>query len=558
MLENRNMFLKQICLFSVLAFIPFFTIWWIRNEWVLFYVGFLNLFPVAITYWFIHKGKLEWASFSSVIFACLNVYMYDDGFGGNTGYYYYLVSTILCGFILFEPNEIRLRTTGIGISLLVLILTNIPGASPRFYNQIEGLDITQFHLYTVNFIVATILTFAVVYYMVAAYRKSEKRLNEALSQAQEVAELKTQFLSNMSHELRTPMNAVVGMTDILIQENPRPDQLEHLNVLRFSSGNLLHIINDILDYSRIEAGKTEWDNNPFVLRSLLKNLQASLQPQAQAKNIAFSFEIEPNVPGKLSGDENRLIQVLNNLLSNAIKFTHEGKVNLTVRVKSVSPELCKLVFLVRDTGIGIPADKQQVIFDRFTQVSSDMTRQYGGTGLGLAICKRLLEAQNSRIYVSSVLGQGSEFVFALEFNQVHESVVMEKSPSIISDAIRNVRVLLAEDNAINQLIARKFLEGWGVDLKVVNNGREALAHVKANEVDLVLMDLQMPEMDGYEATRSIRRLQGDHFGKLPIIALSASEANEIGEMYSKCGMNDFVHKPFNPEDLFQKMTLHLA
>ncbi len=558
MLENRSLFLKQICLFSAIAFIPFFIIWWMKNEMLLFYIGILNLLPLIITVYLIHKNKLAWASLSTMLFASLNVYMYDDGFGGNTGLYYYLVSTILCGFILFERKEIPFRTIGIGISLLTLVLTNIPGASPRFYNQVQGLDITQFHLYTINFIIASACTFTVVYFMVHAYRKSEIRLKDALKKAEEVAELKTQFLSNMSHELRTPLNAVVGMTDLLIQELPRKDQMEHLNVLKFSSGNLLHIINDILDYSRIEAGKIVWEKTSFNLPELIYNLRASMQHLAKEKNIALFIELDEKIPTQIIGDPNRLTQVLMNLINNAIKFTNEGKVLVAVTQKSLQEKSCKLQFIIRDTGIGIPIEKQEIIFERFTQATPDTTRKYGGTGLGLAISKRLLEMKQSKIHLSSMPGQGSEFQFELDFEFALQTESTQNANLVSSDSLRNVRVLLAEDNAINQLVARKFLEGWGVNLKIVNNGREALDHVREHEVDLVLMDLQMPEMDGYEATRSIRRLVGSQFIKLPIIALSASEANEVGDMYSRCGMNDFIHKPFNPDDLFRKMAFHLA
>ena len=558
MLENRKVILKQINLFSALAFIPYFIQWMIMGEWMLFNVGFISLLPLLANVWLIRKNRLATASLLTLLFAIVNVYMYDDGLGGQTGYYYYLVSTTLCAFVLFKRAEYYYRLVAIVFSGLAVLLTNIPGASPRLYEHIAGLDVSAYHLYSINFVVASGCTMAVVYSMVAAYRRTELRLKEALQKAEELAELKTQFLSNMSHELRTPMNAVIGLTDVLMREQPRPDQLEHLQVMKFSSNNLLYIINDILDYSRIESGKIDLEKSDFSLTNMLRYLKSSMKHLAEKNNVEVHLDIDPRIPERINGDENRLIQVMNNLLNNAIKFTNEGSVHIAVRLRELDAHHCRLHFSVRDSGIGIPADKHQLIFERFTQASPETTRKYGGTGLGLAICSRLLALQGSTIHLESSPGKGAEFSFELSFAMAEMTAVSEEKTELALELLRNARVLLAEDNAINQLVARQFLEEWGVDLKVVNNGKEALEHVRDNQVDLVLMDLQMPEMDGFEASRSIRSLQGEQFSRLPIIALTASATHEVGEMHTRCGMNDFIHKPFNPEELFRKMAFHLA
>jgi len=397
-----------------------------------------------------------------------------------------------------------------------------------------------------------LLTFGQGFLMTKSVFKAEKSLKNALSKAEELAELKSQFLSNMSHELRTPMNAVVGISSLLLRENPREDQRKNLEVLRFSSGHLLHIINDILDYSRIEAGGIELEKTPFHLPQLLETLRASLSPLAQEKGIDLLLDVDKSLPDFVRGDSNRLTQILNNLLNNALKFTPNGWVRLQVICVSGDGKSVGVKFIIQDTGIGIDQTKQQLIFERFSQASSETTRKYGGTGLGLAICRKIARLHGSEIELKSEPGKGSQFYFTILYELEPSSNTKPVLPA--EGMLSGKKILLAEDNAINQLVARNVLDKWGVELKVVENGREAVEHLEGHRVDLVLMDLQMPEMDGYQASRLIRQMKNGLYATLPIIALTASSQYEVSEQYRRCGMNDFLNKPFNPEELYRKMA----
>ncbi len=385
---------------------------------------------------------------------------------------------------------------------------------------------------------------------------AEDILIRAKEQAEDAAAAKQNFLSMMSHEIRTPMNAVIGMTHLLLQESPRPDQLENLNILRFSADNLLVLINDILDYSKIEAGKISFEEVDFDLRSLINSIEQSMGYRAQEKNILLDVNIDPQIPPSIAGDPVRLGQVLNNLVSNAIKFTDRGMVKIEAKLEKLTPEGAELYFAVSDTGIGIPEEKLEYIFESFTQASSDTTRKFGGTGLGLAITKRLLELQKSTIQVDSVQGLGSRFNFTLFFKKgqgrVTGSVSSFNEPP--QATLEHVRVLLVEDNEANTLVASKIFGQWGVRPDFAINGEIALEMVQVEKYDLVLMDLQMPVMDGYHATQAIRSLEGEYFQTLPIIALTASAMSDVKEKLLEIGMTDYVTKPFNPRELYGKIA----
>ncbi|WKN32556.1 PAS domain S-box protein [Porifericola rhodea] len=388
-------------------------------------------------------------------------------------------------------------------------------------------------------------------------RRKELEIIQAKKQAEQASLAKAQFLSTMSHEIRTPLNAVIGISHLLLQDDPKPEQVENLQALRFSGENLLALINDILDFSKIEAGKIEFEKADFSIKQLLTGIQKSLSVKAEEKGISLEVSQAVDVPGTLVGDPTRLSQIMNNLVSNAIKFTPEGSVKAQVKLLSQTDKEVELYFEVLDTGIGIPEDKQSHIFDSFSQASSDTTRNYGGTGLGLAITKKLLELQGSAIELESKPGEGSRFHFKLSFlkseqNLEDKSVFIKGAEGYKS--LKGFKVLLVEDNNMNVIVARQFLNKWQLDFEHAGNGQEAVDMVTSADVyDLVLMDLQMPVMDGYNATLAIREKYPD----LPIIALTASAMLEIQEKVYKVGMNDFVTKPFNPKELYQKIVRHL-
>jgi PAS domain S-box-containing protein len=383
----------------------------------------------------------------------------------------------------------------------------------------------------------------------------EKALEEAKNKAEEATRAKSQFLSMMSHEIRTPMNAVIGLSNLLIQESPRPEQLENLKLLKFSGENLLTIINDILDFSKIEAGKLELEIIDFDLKNLLSNTINMLDQRAQDKGITVHFKYDDSLPTVFKGDQVRLGQIVTNLVGNAVKFTERGYVELKVEVRSQADNRYTLNIAVKDTGIGIDPDKIKMIFDSFSQASSDTTRKFGGTGLGLSITKKLLNMMGSSIDVTSAPGFGSTFSFDLNLPAGNSENLKNIITTYASANVHNnnIKVLLVEDNRVNQVVATNFLKKWGIKVDLANHGKEALEMISSKDYQLVLMDLQMPEMDGYEATKKIREKSDSYFKNVPIIALTASAMLDIKDKVLLSGMNDFISKPFQPEELKSKI-----
>jgi PAS domain S-box-containing protein len=386
----------------------------------------------------------------------------------------------------------------------------------------------------------------------------EENLKKAKEEAEQAAIAKSQFLSTMSHEIRTPMNAVIGMTHLLIQENPKDDQLQHLKTLKFSAENLLILINDILDYNKIESGKISFEEADFNMNDLLEGLIQSLSFKAEEGNNKLILNKEKDLPVMFVGDSVRLNQVLTNLVGNATKFTSNGNIAVNVKKANETEKHIDLLFEVVDTGIGIPEEKQKLIFERFQQASQDTTRKYGGTGLGLAITKLLLELQGSEINLKSKEGEGSNFYFTLRFKKstkAIESKALDKA-EFDPEQLKGTKLLLVEDNAINVFVAKKFLGKWNVEIDEAENGLIALEKVQQNQYDIILMDLQMPEMNGYEATKEIRG--NNNLKDVPIIALTASVMEEEHKKAFSVGMNDFVTKPFNPTELYKKIIKNIS
>jgi PAS domain S-box-containing protein len=385
-------------------------------------------------------------------------------------------------------------------------------------------------------------------------KKVEEELIYAKQEAERSMRAKEQFLSVMSHEIRTPLNAVIGLTHLLLEENPLPEQVEQLNAIKFSADNLMFIINDILDFSKIESGKIIFENIDFSLPEIYKGIYQSLNFKAAEKNIRLQFHFDENMPARLMGDPIRLNQILLNLVSNAVKFTDNGYVKVTAKICSQTKDKLTLEFKVTDTGIGISEDNIATIFESFTQASSETTRKFGGTGLGLTITKRLVELQGGKIFVRSKIGMGSEFTFRLAFGISNRQADQDKKTSDRKPAenLEDLHILLVEDNKMNQLVAGKFLKRWGATIDVAENGMEAINMLEEKEYHLVLMDLQMPHMDGYAASRFIRSNM-PHLKNIPILALTASALLDIRRNVLDAGMNDYITKPFDPQELFDKI-----
>ncbi|MEI6059074.1 MAG: ATP-binding protein [Bacteroidota bacterium] len=389
--------------------------------------------------------------------------------------------------------------------------------------------------------------------------KANIELQSAKGRAEEASEAKSKFLSVMTHELRTPMNAVIGYSHLLIQNNPRPDQLDDLKTLRFSAENLLALINNILDFNKIEADKISLEQIDFNLKNIIEEIMSTMMIRARQKGIDFHYHYDDHLPLNVIGDPLRLSQIMNNLLSNALKFTEKGSVSIELKLNTRKGKDVLIDFSVEDTGIGMDHDTLDSIFEAFTQASSETSRKYGGTGLGLAITRRLLELYGSTIRVESEPGKGTCFYFSINFaegaNAPDDALAKEAAYEFIH--FDKQRILLVEDNKVNKVIARKFLLGWNLEVETADNGLIAIEKIKHQVFDLILMDLQMPEMDGYQAATAIRQLGVDPYITLPIIALTASSKADVYENIFLSGMNDFISKPFNPVELHLKIRKHL-
>ena len=357
---------------------------------------------------------------------------------------------------------------------------------------------------------------------------------------------RNEFLSTVSHELRTPLNAIIGITHLLIEDNPKKSQENYLTSLQFSGEYLLDFINQILEYNKLESGHFQVENSNFSIFELAKKIEKSLIAQAKSKNDTLQFEVDSEIPNNLIGDHVKLSQILLNLITNAIKFTENGEVKVAIKLLSINKHVVFIYFEVSDTGIGIPEDKLEAVFESFSQGSVEINRKYGGTGLGLNIVKKLVEILGGKIKLESKMGHGTTFSFVLNFS-IGDEIPFSEEKKYDPSKLADKKILLVEDNKINQMVISKMLENKKMICSIAETGEEGVELAKNKNYDLILMDIHLPGISGTTATENIRIFDKE----TPIVALTAISLDENREMLLSFGMNEVITKPFNPEAFYR-------
>ncbi|WP_108958039.1 ATP-binding protein [Leptospira ellinghausenii] len=553
-------------IFITLAIINSFAMLLFFGNTFFSFFGFFVALLFYITYTLNKKG-FHFLSKNLILllfnFAIINISSTQGKGSGSILLYFPLLSLY---FLVFETIQWRWIVYWTLVSLLSYFYLETSEYSILKFGDMAKIDLNtlfQFNLF-LSFLgefLIMLMFIRVNHELENSYVVKAEELNDSLKElsvakekAEKAAQSRSMFLSSMSHEIRTPINSIIGFTNILLDDDPKEEHKDFLSMIQFSSRNLLVIINDILDFNKMEAGKVELEFIPFDFQSLIHKIFHSMKVKADEKNLSFKLEIDEGISEFLIGDPNRLTQILINLISNAIKFTLDGEIGLVVKLEDTLNDTEIIRFIVRDTGIGIPEKNQKIIFDHFSQADSSTSRKFGGTGLGLSIVKKLVELYGSNITLESKEGEGSEFSFLLEFAK--SELIPEEKRFVIqkksSNQRKNKTILVVDDNELNLKVAFQFIRKCGFECLLASNGKEALQIVSKEKISLVLMDLQMPDWDGFVTTEKIRA--SGIF--TPIIALTADVSIDVSNHVKRSGFLDIIHKPFLPEDLVNKIELY--
>ena len=493
------------------------------------------------------KGFVETPKLLSIVFANFHSFTLCYVQGTRQGAYLYLFPFVMAMifFLRIRKNE-RVVTTFIiatTIDLLVIVLL-----LPYRGRSEPVTDAIAYNHLVLNIIINFLLVIIFFYFVLRLLDAKEKKVHKA-------AAAKARFMSNMSHELRTPLNAIIGTTHLLVQDHELLQHTDHFKVLKDSSEHMLQLVNEVLDFSKLDEGKLEFINEPFDLTYMLQQAADSFATVIKQKNIALFIQIDSQLSGKrIVGDEMRLKQIFLNLLSNAVKFTETGSVILHAQLRSQTKMTAELYFSVTDTGIGIAAEKYHLIFESFTQADAETTRKYGGSGLGLSICRELVRKMGGDLQVKSEPEKGSCFYFTLRLPFQHEESVLPKEAKRGLQKLTGIKILLAEDNVTNMRIATRFLHNWDASIYPAENGEIAWKLFQQQSYDLLLIDLEMPLMDGKQLLAKIRELDKN----IPAIAFTAAVYENMYADLQQHGFNSYLHKPFRPDEMHRNIVEQLA
>lgn len=546
---SKIRYLNQGIIFGTLMFLPNLIFEAVIGFFPATVLNCSFVFSAIICFFVNRRGLYRFAIYFTFIGLDLILLAANFFEGTQTGNYLIYSALILLFPILIKVKDNKWGVAFLFLFTVVCLLLSLTICPPKGY--LNGLSETDAAMmFKGSFAVSFCLTAILAYIIFDITQQREKELVKAKELAEESDKIKLQFISNMSHELRTPLNGIIGTTNLLQLEAHSTQQKEQYELLTYSSQHMLHLVNDVLDFSKIESGKIELENRNFNLQTFIKNIYNSFAPQFEQKSLYFKLlHNDADLNYTICSDDLRLGQILNNLLSNALKFTHNGGVTLGITTSPVANNQVQINFDVTDTGIGIKQQSIDTIFDSFVQADLNTTRKYGGTGLGLTISKKLAEVFGTTLSLQSEPGKGSSFSFSPVVTMAENIPVTAEKVKADFKNLQGLSILIAEDNKINMLIARKFLLKWGVRLTEATNGKEAIELCRQHTFDLVLLDLEMPEADGYTALKEIRKL----YPAIPAIAFTAAIFENMQASLLEKGFSDFILKPFAPHDLNAKL-----